>query len=1108
MSFVFDEPNLTALPFKPAGGGEDTGFVENFSAAYESQLKTSRTDSRGIVLKEQWDPIIRQVKEKTGKQFINPANYLGASDTQGFGQKQYDRVSEEIFKYIRDRQDMFPDLVNESSETIFERAKKNAIKSLDVSADVAGRQTLGGWLGEFGGSAAAMLTDAPNIAITAADIYFTRGKNYGILKESLRQGVLNMGIEAITQVEVSDWYKTLGLPYDYKTFFTNVAVAGIGASAITAGFMGAKPALQFTRRQIADGIEALGKARARMEGRPYELDPDVKLLKEMDEIDNISSQGNVLKDDAGDLEHNARLTQSYTAVAEGAATKVVPNPPASAIDAIRDIHFHDNLNGQIFAYKPNQLMVDAELFQFKAGGDVMGVTERLQDVTKWDPVKANTAIVYEFADGRTFIADGHQRLALAKRLQESDPAQDIQLYAFKIREADGFSPAEARAMAAGKNLAEGTGTLIDAAKILRDAPELINTLPPRSVFVRQAQDLSRLTNKAFMAVVNDVVPPNFGSLVGRYITDEAQQLATLNLLRRLEPANMVQAEQIVRQAREAGFVQRVDDQGGLFGDEVLAESLFLERAKILDKAIKEMRKDRDLFATLVRNAEEIEEAGNTLAKLSNQEKEEIYGKAIAIIQANANVRGPISDALTRAAQEWKASGGSKTETVIRDFTESVRRAIEDGTYERIPNGGDRGDFAAAAQVNRSAEPGADELNLFDAGPGSQGATRQAEQLEDDLRSKLPAEAPREGMNPDQVQRQDLKSVLDRGATTQEIEAHPAVISAIERARTIPETHLSPGYLSENWMRDREFVFDGQSIKGYDEAVSRLYEQAKRLAWSDDRVPYREGNVLQDRQATIILGPPAAGKSTIADRIAQARGAAIIDGDEAKKTLPEYGDGVGAHAVHEEAQDIINMVLERAIDNGDNLVLPKVGKNLDSIERLISDLKEDGYRVGVINMTVPTDTAYVRMIGRFIETGRLVNPDYFRGIGDSPTRTYEALKQKGGLDGYATIDNSGARGAPIPVTDESGQLLEGVSLRLRRGGIEGPGQIHSAPETATGREFGEIEGDPVLMDLEIPVGERIDAATGERVAETMTVRQMMEEFKQDDTMLDRLVGCVK
>jgi hypothetical protein len=315
MSFVFDEPNLSATPFKPLGGGEDTGMSENYDAAYQSFLKLNRTDSRAISLKEQWDPIVKEIQDKTGKKFINPSNYLNQmSASSETNERGYNYSSKQIFDFIKERPDAFPQLINLDNDVIFERAKKSAIKAGDVNADVAARQTFTGFLGEMAGTVVAALTDLPNLAITAGDLYLTRGSGTTILRESIRQAALNGGAEAITQVEVADWYKSLDLPYDYRTFLANVGTAAAGAGIITAGVMGAKPAYQFTKKQMIDGIEALGKARAAREGRPYEIDPDVKMIKELDEIDATVNQGNVLKDDAGNLEHNARVDQSYDAV--------------------------------------------------------------------------------------------------------------------------------------------------------------------------------------------------------------------------------------------------------------------------------------------------------------------------------------------------------------------------------------------------------------------------------------------------------------------------------------------------------------------------------------------------------------------------------------------------------------------------------------------------------------------------------------------------------------------------------------------------------------------------------------------------------------------------
>lgn len=1073
MSFVFDEINPTATPFKPLGGGEDTGFSENYDAAYQATLKLNRSDSRPVNLREQWDPIVKEIQQKTGKKFINPGNYLGGyAASPETPIRGYNYSSKQILDFVKEQPDVFPDLINLDNDAIFERAKKSAIKSGDVNVDVASRQTFTGFLGEMAGGIVSSITDPPNLAAMVVSGGFSN-----IAKEILRQAVIGAGSEAVIQTEVADWYKQLDLPYDYKTFFTNVGMAAAGAGAVTGVLMGAKPAFQFTKNQLINGIEALGKAKAAKEGRPYEMDPDVKLMKEMDGIYDTTNQGNVLKDDAGNLEHNARIDQSYNAVNNGDSTKITTAPPESAVIRSTDVYFHDNLNNEIFAYKPKDLLVDAELFQFKAGGDVMGVTERLQGVNKWDPVKANTAIVYEFADGKTFIADGHQRLALAKRLQETDPTQDIQIYAFKIREVDGFDPAYARATAAGKNLAEGTGTLIDTAKIMRDAPELIKSLPPRSPNVRQANDLLQLGPKAFNAVVNDVVPPHYGAIVGRYITEETQQLAILQLLKRLEPANAIQAEQIVRQAREAGFIKT--EQGGLFGDEDIAESLFLERAKILDRAMKDMRKDRELFATLVKNATDIEKAGNTLAKMTNEEKEAIYGKAIAIIENNANVRGPISDNLTRIAKAWKDGGGTKTEAYVREFTESVRRAIEDGSYERVPNGGDRGDFTTPSQNNRIAEPGTEELKTFDEGPGSAGAKAQGDLMQNSLLDEIPG-----GGKPITVDEYVAKSLNE----------DDIIKLAPQDQEVLRNLYQDAAIRKENFDRvNREIAnlvngeYKDADLKGSSRAVEK------------------------------ILFDYAGDASKIRDLL---RSTIVVDNFQQ------------AGVALRELRNTYNV-----LDSGfRNLLDPQI-KALDGGYRDIKmNVEIDGH-IAEVQISTPEFMAIKDKYHDAYE----VRDGLMRVISSEnrqPTKAEKAQIEKINAEmsqaydeALATILNRSnsalSIGAPLRNAESAGKDLgEDLSQAAQRPAKPGTEpKVTGIPSTSRNSTFLDdfIKDTPDLtlaqigtggkrnqdlMDLEIPVAERIDPQTGERVSEVTTVREILADFEQDKSMLERLIGCVK
>ena len=168
----------------------------------------------------------------------------------------------------------------------------------------------------------------------------------------------------------------------------------------------------------------------------------------------------------------------------------------------------------------------------------------------------------------------------------------------------------------------------------------------------------------------------------------------------------------------------------------------------------------------------------------------------------------------------------------------------------------------------------------------------------------------------------------------------------------------------------------------------------------------EGGVKRERKARILLGPPAAGKSTSAERIAETEGYAIVDGDDAKKVIPEFDEGVGASAVHEESGQMSGQVLDAMTHDGDNVILPLVGGTPGSIQRRIKFLKSRGYEVTVDLVDVNEDEAARRMASRALRSGRHISSSYFASIGDGPKRTYEYLKASDPDNGYGRIDGNG------------------------------------------------------------------------------------------------------
>jgi len=775
------------------------------------------------------------------------------------------------------------------------------------------------------------------------------------------------------------------------------------------------------------------------------------------------------------------------------------------------------INDVVSRFEVDELNVDAKAFQFKEGGDEFGVTERLKDVKKWDPVKAGTVVVYEQADGKFFIADGHQRLGLAKRIKSQDPSQDVFLLGSVLREKDGISREQAMVVAAMKNIAEGTGTVLDAVKVLRGDKKLFGELPPRSALVRMARNIVNIEDdEAFGLFKNGLVSPQQASVVGRMIPDDAtMQRAAMNVIAKVKPENDVQTEAVTRQVMDSG-TEKVN-QESLFGDKIEEESLYFERAKVLDNAIKILQRDKSAFNTIVRNQTKFESAGNKLVRSANEQKIQKDAEAIDLIQTLANRRGQLSDDLTAAARAAKRDG--KYAAATDSFVESVRGAVGRGDFfGEIPSNPGRAIDAPPQNGEVPASAVEQNLETFDvaAGPGS---NQQMDQLAADMFQEPPPKTPREAFQSDDELRNDLGRILEEGADEATIDAHPAVTKAMEEASRIPETSdpkVNPTYGTESWETSRVFnttslkkmgVDVGEQIQGYADAIAALYRGARNMAWKDDGLDLPQGQYInQNKRAAIVLGPPAAGKSTLANPIARKMNAAIIDSDEAKKLLPEYEGGIGANAVHEESSDIAERVLNLALEFGDNVVIPKVGGSPGSIEELIKKLKEKGYSVDLVDMSVTYNNARSRMFMRFVKTGRLINPDYVRKVGDNPSKTYDTLKQQGKADGYTRIDNNGQIDDGKVLIEDTREVIKGTDIRLRRGGgTRDPESELTESQTASLRDSEEVTDQQ--LDYEVPVDSVTDAA-GNITVVNQTMRQIKDEIDYEEKMIERMGYCVK
>jgi uncharacterized protein len=178
----------------------------------------------------------------------------------------------------------------------------------------------------------------------------------------------------------------------------------------------------------------------------------------------------------------------------------------------------------------------------------------------------------------------------------------------------------------------------------------------------------------------------------------------------------------------------------------------------------------------------------------------------------------------------------------------------------------------------------------------------------------------------------------------------------------------------------------------------------------DQLDARQTGITQGREAWIMLGPPASGKSALVDSLAASHGARIIDADMAKEHIPEY-EGWNSGVVHEESAGIAAAWASRAMDRGDNMMLPLVGKTQGNVEKVIDGLAARGYKVHLMGMHVEVSTSQARAIKRFTKTGRFVDPLYIADVNGRPRRTFTALKNHPGVRSAQLYTNEVPRGHP-------------------------------------------------------------------------------------------------
>lgn len=202
----------------------------------------------------------------------------------------------------------------------------------------------------------------------------------------------------------------------------------------------------------------------------------------------------------------------------------------------------------------------------------------------------------------------------------------------------------------------------------------------------------------------------------------------------------------------------------------------------------------------------------------------------------------------------------------------------------------------------------------------------------------------------------------------------------------------------------------------------------------------------DRRLDIVIGPPAAGKSSVfVDRLSIYYRSRVMDSDAIKQRLPGFDKGNGASYVHEESSYVNKMLLAELLEanKGENIVLPIVGSTAKKIRSYIDMFRNRGYTIYLHNNYVPIVHAFARALVRTTSTGRWIAPEVFLDCLDRPSAAFEEVKDE--VDGWDEFSNDVPLGMePIPARGNYKDPAYGT-IEFAGEKIEAPSDIKVTPQ---------------------------------------------------------------
>lgn len=269
------------------------------------------------------------------------------------------------------------------------------------------------------------------------------------------------------------------------------------------------------------------------------------------------------------------------------------------------------------------------------------------------------------------------------------------------------------------------------------------------------------------------------------------------------------------------------------------------------------------------------------------------------------------------------------------------------------------------------------------------------------------------------------------------DSHPLI-------RQDSQTRKKKGYDDPTEFFNPLFGHEGRPIYGL--ARSQMHNRLIRKSIEKSGASVADSG---ERKVAVFLGGGAgSGKSTginfgIDSGLIPNKNYVAINPDDIKEMMPDYkairreGDFRAAAQTHEESSDIADMLLEKAVSDGRHVLIDKTMQNPEKAIAMMDLLREKGYQIVFMGVSVDVGTAASRNLGRYYNTARL--PHRQAMVRSHRVFNENAEKYLEFADAGIIFDNSAASPMTVATKNREGGDIEIVdpilyNMLIERGNI--------------------------------------------------------------------------